>query len=237
MRFRFIFWMFLLGGCQTEPIPVYAPMLADQAMRILADRTHAVHDVSAQGYLRLVQSDGQEVNFEAAMAMEPPDRVRLRAWKFSQAVFDLTLTAQGLWMVVPEQKERRDKLLATGPQTADLLRQWMRLTTGLFDEGKLSDVDGKLEIRQSLKDGMTMVCQIDRRTLTARRYAICDAQGIERFTLKLSRYAEFGGVVWPRHIEAIGPAGSIELELRDVDINGGIAPAAFVPPARAEKLP
>jgi len=38
--------------------------------------------------------------------LKPPDSARLRAYKFSHAVFDMTLTPDGLWLLGPWEHPR-----------------------------------------------------------------------------------------------------------------------------------
>ena len=64
-----------------------------------------------------------------------------------------------------------------------------------------------------------------------------DGNGKQRFSLKLDRYKQFGEVVWPTRLVAVSEGGTVEVELREVEINPPLPGAAFVPPRRAEKLP
>ncbi|HEY1629606.1 MAG TPA: hypothetical protein VGF52_07085, partial [Tepidisphaeraceae bacterium] len=222
----------LLAGCEAEHIPTYPPMPASQATRILADRSRSIRNISAQGLITLQRTDGQTVRLDAAMAIERPGNARLRAWKFGQAVLDITLTPQGLWIVA-----LRDAT-AFGDKTANLTRRWLGLITGTFDDpGVIADESGpRLVLKQQTNDA-TILCEVDRKTLTARRYLLRDRQGQDRFTLTLSRYAQFNGIVWPRRIEAVSDAGRIVIDLHDVQINGELPASAFHPPARAMKIP
>jgi outer membrane lipoprotein-sorting protein len=222
----------LLGGCETEHIPAYPPMSAQQAMQILVDRSRSIKNVSTQGLITLQSSNGDTVRLDAAMAIQGPGNARLRAWKFGQAVLDITLTPLGLWIVAPQNEN------TFGNNTANLTRQWLGLITGTFEDPSLiADESGpRLILKQQADDGTTIVCEVDRKTLTARRYVLRDRQGQDRFTLTLSRYAEFNNIVWPRRIEAVSPAGRIVIDLHDVQINGELPPAAFRPPPRAVKI-
>ena len=230
--------LFLFSGCQTEQIPTYPSMPSSQALRILADRSHAIHAISAQAMLTLTRDNGDTVRLDAAIVLQPPDRARLRAYKFSRAVFDMTLTPEGLWLISPQEGDRRQEILAAGANTGKLTREWLRLMTGEFDAPGMTVVERPEELRlqQPRENDSTLICRIDRKTLTPRRYTLTDAQGRERFTLMLDRYAEFAGVVWPRRIEAKSETGNILIELHDVEINGALPPGAFRPPARAEKI-
>jgi outer membrane lipoprotein-sorting protein len=229
----------LITGCATEHIPTYPPMPPAQAMKVLADRAHAIHTVSAQGLITLTRDNGDTVRLDAAVVLQPPQRARLRAWKFGQAVFDMTLTPEGLWLIAPRQDSHTREIRAAGANTGKLMRQWLHLITGAFDDpGTVPREEGnRLILIHAEPDGMTMTCEVDRKTLTPRRYTLKDPKGATRFALVLSRYIEISGTVWPRRIEASSDSGRIRIDLRDVEINGELPPAAFRPPARAEKIP
>jgi hypothetical protein len=229
----------LLTGCTTpERIPSYPPMPPEQAMKVLADRSHSIHSVSAQGMVTLTRPDGESVRFDTAVVLAPPERARVRAWKFGQAVFDMTLTTEGLWLVSPQEGGHRQEIEAAGANMGRLTRQWLRLMAGIFDDAGL-DVkeDGsRLSVTQPNPDGTVMHCTVDRKTLTPRQFVLNDAQGVKRFTLTLDRYAEFSGVVWPRKIEAISESGQILIEMREVELNGDLPDGAFTPPRRAQRM-
>jgi outer membrane lipoprotein-sorting protein len=229
----------VLAGCAHEQVPAYPRMSEQETLTVLRDRSHAIRTISAQGLVTLTRGNGDSVRLDAVVVMQPPDRARLRAWKFAQAVFDMTLTPDGLWIIVPEHDEHRPDLRAAGSNTAQLTRQWLQLMTGSFDNLALAlrPNGGKLLLTEANDDGTTMYCEIDRLTLTPRRYVIKDRVGAERFSLTLGDYAEFGGIAWPRKVEAVSQAGRILIELRDVEINGDLPPGVFHPPARAEKMP
>src|SRR5438105_2819264 len=108
-----VFFTFLIAGCATpERIPKYPPMPPDQALKLLADRAHVIHAVTAQGTITLTRAKGDTVRLDAAVVLDPPTRARLRAWKFGHAVFDMTLTPEGLWLVAPDDPDRRRELTA-----------------------------------------------------------------------------------------------------------------------------
>lgn len=229
----------IVAGCaRRESIPVYPDLSTPRALQILAERSRSVKSVSAQALVTLTRPDGQTIRLDAALVMRPPDAARMRAYKFGQAVFDLTLSPDGAWMLAA-QGERRERIAAAGSDAGRLTREWLRLLTGLFDDPAIvtEDQRGSLIVREKRPDGTTVVCHIDRSTLTARRYELLDEHGRKRFTLTLSDYADFHGVVWPRRIDALSDAGRILIELRDVEINEALPEAAFHHPARAEKLP
>jgi len=226
-------------GCAhaTDPIPAYPPMPVAQALKILADRAQAIRTVSAQASLTLTHGNGQTIQLDAALVMQPPERARLRAYKFGQAVFDMTLTPDGMWLASP-RGDRRNMSLAAGTNAGDLTRQWMRLLIGSFENPSAADdaITGELVLSE-MRGNVQVVCRIDRKTLTPREYEMRDANGHKRFTLKLDRYSTINGIAWPLRLEAISDRGKVLIELHDVEINGEIPADAFRPPARAEKLP
>jgi outer membrane lipoprotein-sorting protein len=228
----------LQPGCRSEHIATYAPMPAAESLHRMTDRAASIRTISSQGLITLTKENGDTVRLDAAIVLQPPDHARLRAWKFGRAVFDMTLTPQGLWLIAPTDEARRKEILAAGANTGKLVRQWLQIMTGAFDAAslKISESEKLLTIEQSRDDGTLMICTIDRKTLTARRYVLKDQAGKTRFTLSLGSYAEVNGVVWPRDIDARSDAGRIVIELHDIEINTELPPAAFRHPARAEKI-
>jgi hypothetical protein len=128
---------------------------------------------------------------------------------------------------------------SAGINAGELARTWSLLAGGFFDRPNLQmeDRGSMLLIRDIRPDGSVLICQADRPTLTPRRYTLVDPRGISRFTLELDRYEIIGGIPWPKRLRALSDAGRIDVELRDVELNGELPEGAFVPPRRAEKLP
>jgi hypothetical protein len=93
-----------------------------------------------------------------------------------------------------------------------------------------------MRFRQKRPDGTSLVCDVDRRTLTPRLYFLVDPQDKTQFTLRLDQYAMTRNgekeVPWPRRIVALSSSGRIEVELREVDLNADLPAGAFAPPRR-----
>jgi outer membrane lipoprotein-sorting protein len=234
----------ILGGCASRPrpasnLPVFGEVDHATALRVLDERARAVKSLSARSVLTLTRPDGQTVRLDGAVVMAPPDRLRLRAWKFNQAIFDLTLTPDGLWVVTPDDPSRREKVLPASLGAAQLGREWALLSGSFFGDPGLAvrDDRDKLLVSKSLEDGRSVVCDVDRRTLTPRRYRMFDPAGRARFTLTLGDYGVFNGVAFPTRLDARSDEGRIGIRLNDVELNGELAPNAFKPPRRAEKQP
>jgi len=238
----FAFFLLGAGGCATrvqENIPTYPLTDAASTVRLVAEHAKQVHSLTGEGLITLTRPDGESVRLDAAMAMQPPQRARMRAWKFGRAVFDLTVTPEGVWAVIPEDPKRKEQITAAGVSAAKLAKTWSVLSGGFFESpGLKAETRGsKLLVRREMSDEPLVVCEVDRSTLTPRKYSLLDDKGVTRFTLSLEQYRQFGNVVWPTRLIAVSESGTVEIELRDVEINPELEPAAFVPPKRAEKLP
>jgi outer membrane lipoprotein-sorting protein len=241
------FWMRMLIamvaliniGCRTEQIPNYPQMDETSSLRILAERTQQIRTISAQGTLTLTGSDNQTVRLDVAIASQPPQRMRLRAWKFGQGIFDLTLTPEGIFIVTPDNDSRKQQIKSAGISAGDFMRTWSMLSGGLFEAPHLEvefTID-KLRIIRTMAGEPTIICIVDRATLTPRRYELVDNHGKRRFSLMLDQYTSINNLVWPRRLVATSEKGTINIELREIELNGDLPAEAFVPPRRAERLP
>ena len=228
-------------GCaktsRPSPLPTYPGLDNAAALKVLADRAQAVKTLSGRADLTLTRPDGQTVQLDGAVAMAPPEKLRLRAWKFGQAVFDLTLTDEGLWVMAPQDPGRREKVLPASLSAAQFGREWAMLNGSYFLEPDLSArTEGRwLLVGRRLEDGRAVVCRVDRATLTPRRYEMRDPQGRLRFRFGLGGYRVFEGIPMATRLAARSPDGKIDIRLREVGLNEELAPTAFRPPRRAEK--
>jgi hypothetical protein len=232
----------VVGGCARqvkENIPTYPLTDAASSVKLVAEQAKQVHSLTGEGLITLKRPDGESVRLDAAMAMQPPERARIRAWKFGRGVFDLTVTPEGVWAVIPEDPKRKEQITSAGVSAAKLAKTWSVLSGGFFDSAGLSAENrgSKMIVSRETPGEPVVVCEVDRPTLTPRKYSMLDDKGVIRFTLSLEQYRQFGQVVWPTKLTAVSESGTVEIELRDVEINPELEAAAFVPPRRAEKLP
>ncbi len=217
-------------------------MLAPQDLaaerQLLLQRAAQLKNVSGSGTLQLTQPDGQSVVFDLAVAMLPPDRARLRAWKMGQAVLDLTVLPDAVWLETSQRGERKSQITGVGDTAARITRALSFLNGGFFDDPSVigKDVGDQLILTQQKPGEPTIICTVDRRTLSPREFKMVDAGNVERFGLKLEDYTEANGAIWPCKVTAVSSAGTVVVQLDDVDINAGLPGGAFVPPAGAEKL-
>jgi outer membrane lipoprotein-sorting protein len=211
----------LLSGCRHRPTQPTTQQWTDQqsALHALAERARAVKSMQSEGSITITRPDtGDSVRLDGAIALQPPDNARLRAWKIGQAVFDLTINPQGAWVVLPE--DRKDQMLPAEGLTFD-------------DKGGAK----RFTVSRKMKEG-TLSCDVERATLTPRVYRFTDGEGKTRFTLLLNNYRDVKGIAWPTELVAKGDGvGQVKVELSGVELNEEIGPKAFVPPRRAEKLP
>ncbi len=242
------------SGCGT-PLPAYPWKDHDTAQRLMAEHAAQLHSIQSGARLVLTAADGTSVTLDAAIVAAPPDRFRLRAWKLGHALLDLTLTPEGVWLKADEHRGDAAGGAAAGLRSINaggIAEAWSLFTGGLFAE---RDASGGARIETTDDGGPTftlrrsadtagsarpagsaaITCEIDRRTLTARRCAVLDGSGAERAVVTLGGYRDFGGIVFPTRIEATGPDGTVLVLLDDPEFNTPLPPDAFVPPAGAAK--
>lgn len=229
------------SGCTAdrEDLPRLQWTDDQTALRILSQRARSVRTVSAAALLTLTRSDGQSVRLDGAVVMSLPDKsVRLQAWKFNQKVFDLTLTPKGLWVKTPPDAARRRQALPASLSAAPLVRALSLVGGDVFDGPDVQVIDRggpRFAVRKPLDRGQTIVADIDRATLTVRQYRLIDPSGIVRFMLTPDHFQDLQGLIWPTRLTARSDYGRINVELRDLELNGQIPPQAFAPPPGAEK--
>jgi outer membrane lipoprotein-sorting protein len=230
----------LAVGCsRRENIPTYPNMRVAESLEIIRARSNGVRDVAGEGTITLTDPNGRSVRLDAAFVLAPPDRARVRAWKFGQAVLDLTMVRHETWVFSQRSDEGADRLRSSIADAQIALREWVRMLSSSFDEhGTARELGAEISVTSHAKLGGSMIAFIDRRTLTPRQYVLRDENDREHFTLTLDRYRAIGdgNVVWPMRIKAKSRTGTIRIDLRDVELNVA-PPNAFKPPARAGRLP
>ncbi|MBC8105957.1 MAG: DUF4292 domain-containing protein [Anaerolineae bacterium] len=233
-RLGLIFTLLALIGCtQRENIPTYPNMSVTESLKLMQARSSRIKDISGEGVITLTDPKGQSARLDAAFVFAPPDRARVRAWKFGQAVLDLTVTPDATFLFLPRKDGHAEQLRSASGDTSRAVREWLNLLARGFGESDDVRVSGSQLI---MKTPNSLVAYIDRKTLTPRRYVALDESGRERFSLTLDQYRTIDDTVWPMRIEAKSPGGLVRIDMRDVELND--APdTAFKPPSRAERLP
>lgn len=228
--------MLSVGCAAKESIPIYPATQPASVVAAIQERAGALRSATGKGAVALSSPRRGSVRLDAAFVLAPPDRARVRAWKFNQAVFDLTVTSEGVWLYSP-----RDPAAETNPSTnvGAGIRDWLAyLGSGVPAGSELAEENDRTLTFNSkdVRSGGTLTVTVDRLTRTVRRYRLVDADGIDRFTLSLGLYRDFAGTLWPTQIEAKSANGTIIVETRELQPNVA-AHTAFIPPARAKQLP
>ena len=255
IRSRILLWpLLLVAGCADGGKPFVSAFRAQdagQALSILKQRTALTHTASAQCQITLTRGPSQEVQFDGILAMQPPDRLRIRAFKFGQAVFDLTLRPDGLWIEAGESQGAREQIIPATLDAARLAHELLWLTGGFFTLPGLTvdpaDTHGAFVYRRQLDDGSKVVCEVDRSMIVPIRYRLFDPAGAERFVLELGDYQDVNTIPWAMrwagysvlspgpHPPSVPARAMIQINLSGVELNGELGTNAFVPPRRAEK--
>ncbi len=219
-----------LSGC-ASPLPTY-PRLGDgESCRIIAERLEAVDTVSGEGRIMLTAPDGRTVRLEGALAADPPERLRLRAWKLGRAVLDITAVGDEVWAFAPEESAGQSFDVPEGG-----IARAMRLFRAEFFRGARVVEGGSTDrllvlTETTAHDAVT--CEVDRPTLTPRRFRV--TRGGVDGVLVLDRYRMTSGIAWPNEWRFESERGSAVIRLDRVEINGPLPETAFVPPRRAER--
>lgn len=243
------FWGTMLSlwacaGC-AQSIPRISWEGPVQAMNIMSQRDRSIRSFSTTGRLRLLSKEGQ-IEFTTAIVAKPPSHLRMRAWKFSQAIFDITMNADGLFVWTKKGNASDGGNAATRSQverlTHESLIQAASLLPGFchYADWEFVNVDDRtllIQEKASHPQSGRLRCGIDKSTLTRTRCEYWDGQGESRQTLLFDQYRSFGDIVWPMHLEGSGEAGSFELVFDRVELNTDLPQRAFSPPRRAVKQP
>jgi hypothetical protein len=238
-----------MAGCQAQSgsavIPTYPPLTGAAALEILQHRAAAIHSLTARCAVTLTRGDRQTIQLDGLLVMAPPDRLRLRVWKLDQAVFDLTVLPDGLWIETSKDARSHGPVVPAALNAGQLAHFLSWFEGGFFTEPGLQTAapeNDLLVYRRDMGDGTSVLCDVAPATATPVRFRLIDAKGNTRFSLAMSEYRSISGTVWPARMSALaaGSAGGdnrIDIAFSDVDINSELAPGALVPPANAEKRP
>ncbi len=227
----------LMLGCRSQ-LQKYPLMSADDSLGVIADRLDGVGTIQSSATVDLDQSEGSSVRLDAALVAQWPGMFRLRAWKFSRAVFDATVRNEELWLLAPEQQ--------TEGQAADLLRvaQGIRracvLLSSEFYESAQVDLERTTRsslVVKGLVDGEPIRCTIDRPSLTPRRFETADLDPDKALSIELQDYQMIDGIAWPRVWTITHPEGTVVIRLREIVLRDELPPRAFDPPRRATRSP
>jgi hypothetical protein len=235
-----VLWMLvlagaMLAGCRAA-LPVYPAMSDEEALRIIADRQAVITSISAECELVLTSAEGQTVHLDGALVAQPPRRARLRAWKFGQAVFDLTIVDGDVWLMAPEEgpaAHRIDPLRTPARRVSDVIDL---LGPAYFQRARPAQGGPSAWTVSGPALGIAdLRCEIDRPTLTPRRFFASGEADLGE--MRFEDYELINGTPWARTMRVRGAGGEIVVRLHDVELNGEVPIGAFVPPQRAVRQP
>jgi len=246
--------LLLCAGCTAHslpPIHMYPPMDSASALTILAQRAAAIHSVTATCELKLIRHDGQNVHLDAQVVMQTPNHFRMRAYKFTQAVFDLTVRPDGVWVESDADSAHAAQAAAMSHKTAEIGRMLTWFSGAFFIDPGIhqeiaSSTSSPFQFDRPMDGGGKIVCAVSRDTITPLSYTIFDDHGDARFELLMQDYHEYGGLAWPTKVTAqvLTPDSSTDaagdqiiVEFSDVQLNSPVPPRAFTPPLHAVKQP
>lgn len=219
--------LFLVVGCARNPLPTFEPMPLESARVTMRDRSPG--SFTLQGEL-ILSRPGESVRLDAALVLKSPDHLRLRAWKFGQAVFDLTARPDGAFVFSGRKEISADEL----KRVAGSITQWLALLGPVPDDAIIEkESAGEWTLVRQI-DSITVRSIIARATLVPTRHEILDEQGTSRARIELSQYALFESIPWPQTITVREQDRQIQLKTKS--IKPDIAPRAFEPPRRAERI-
>jgi len=226
-----------IGGCRSAPAPLDWPG-HDAVMTMLAEERRGVETFSGECTIRMRDEAGGGAALDGAVAVRGAEHLRLRAWKFSRAVFDLTSTGEGVWIMPGDDPEFVALLLGAAQGFGDA---WSLLSGSFFADPGVTERPSQSAddhtVERVRSDGMVLRGVIDRRTQTPGRFELLDTGGAIVARLELDRYRMVQGVRWPMRLSFTSDRGSIEITFREIEINADLPPAAFRPPARAVRQP
>lgn len=232
---RVIAILALLAGCHSE-IPMY-PWEGEAAVRETITRRYAdMGGVTAEGRVELISSSGQSVTMDCALAALGTDKLRLRAWKFQHAVFDLTLNPSGLYVWFAESAGARDDGFNTQVTAHGLSQGWSWVTGSLLTRTpeQIAESNGTLLAEYTDPD---ILARIDIGTRTLRRVETAGSNSPDT-SVELKDYKMFQAVAWPARLVFSSPdGGQVIVRLRNVQVRQELSETLFTPPARARLQP
>jgi hypothetical protein len=215
------------SGCAGR-LPTYSWTTPEEALAVLRTRAESVKTVEAACDITLTRADGESVTLEGALVARNPGWLRIRAWKFNSAVFDLTLTPEGLWIMQGDSAEVRDRM-PINFNAAQIAHAWEMLRTDAH--GRSDDV----VIECPDESGGSVVFVVRTKTLVPTEVFASKTHGRDR--LELGDYRLVDGIAWPYTLKMFSDSARAIITMHDVALNQESASTAFTPPVRAVKQP
>lgn len=226
MRYAIPILLLTIVGCAKPPIPSYPTMSYEDARPIL--RGHMPETLTLQGQLTLSEPK-QSIQLDTAMVIRQPSEMRLRAWKFGQAVFDLTVRPDGVYAYSGRKEVDPESL----KRIAGSIASWLQLLAPLpADAVPLETTQDEWVFERQIAEARVLT-HVDRQTLVVTRHEMFEGP-VRRASIDLSKYTLRGSVPWPGQI--VVSEGKRQIKLNTSSLRTDVAPKAFEPPRRAERL-
>ncbi len=223
-------------------LPTYEWRDAEHAIQRINNRTKKVRTVSVEYEGTIKKTEDRPIRIKAVLVVSLPNLLRLRAWKLGNAVFDLTITEDGVWWWSANADVEQDQWILREESFSGVEDVGRLIGCTQFDLNYTDVRDigaGLVEFRRlsdSSSDSLE-VAVVDRRTLTVREFQFRSSGKLVPRRLILSNYRVFeDGVVFPTFVKAIGPEGWIAFRVHAVHLNEPLAHTAFQPPRRAARI-
>lgn len=236
-----------LFGCRSNPpgrvVPKINGLTDAQILEVLADRSNRVQHIMSSGTMQ-VEADGKSVKLDIALLASGDRQLRLRAWKLSRAVFDLTRDGDDLWIWHAEQDDETQGTTSKPqlPNLRQLSTGWRLASSQVFtsppDELTTGDpLVAAYRLSSNETSDTTARFMIDRDTQTVTRIEVDDAENNTHAIFEPSRYRLVDGIPWPTQLVLRSDDLELTITLDSVELNGVLTASAFRPPRNARKLP
>lgn len=231
-------------GCQSS-LPRYPAMSIEQSLSVMRERNKPITTLSASCRIILTDEQDRSVQLNGALVAARDGQLRLRAWKLTQPVFDLTLNAKGGWLWEPQARLSGGAAASVQERAANDAGGFAHFTffwsmvTGDFDAqwSGHKEEDDLLSVRQVSAGEVAFHCAISTPTLTVTSCSVAAGGNEPEADIKLSGYRCDGSYVLPTQIEASAQGRQFTILFDDLDINEELSPLVFVPPSDAVSLP
>ncbi len=232
------FTVMLAGGCM-HALPHYTWHDTNTALSTMTARDNRIQTISTTFSL-LLQSGKGQIELKGAIVARPPNHFRLRVWKLTRTVMDVTLNKDGLFVFTADRKDKSAS--PTDKLTHERLIEALSMLPGFGDMttwkiGASTNQHGFALNKNTRLDHATLTCTVDKSTLTTSTCTYFDEQSKVRQVLTLDAYRPIHNIVWPMHVKGSGDGGDFEIHFSRVDINEELSKRAFVPSRRAKKQP
>lgn len=244
----------MLTGCT---VPVVAPTPspgptrqwnAGELVEALRQRDQQFHSLRALARLDYAGPEGKN-NFQEAMLVERPDRLRLETLSFLGAIMIVTVNDKEILGYLP-----REGAFLHGERTADNLRRLTKIPLGLevkdvtalllglppVNMSAAPEQNGNSVVFPSVEGGRDVVA-FDTNEAVPSRWERRDAQGETAISVKFSDYVATAAGLFPSQISIESAIQKRRLEIRyqEPEVNATLAGELFTQqkPATVKDLP